>query len=762
MPTVTHSTLCYAPQFPEEGRLPCDPGETYRHGQRQQQMEIDYHTALCIAAGRRVTRPCAFTLHISLFFDGTGNNLFNDLYRSPIPHPSNIARLFRATIGNGYAAGAAGVKGLTDPPGTGYNNYFKYYMPGVGTPFPEIGEFDYSTAGLAFANNGEERINWGLMMVLDALRQYLELPRMDNAALLASVKAMCETVVPGGSYRRRRVFNKQILEMAAPLRIALRQPSQGRPKLVGIRLYIYGFSRGAAAARAFVNWLNELLSHDDLSQPALLLETLRLPVQVQYLGLLDTVASVGIAAIAPGARGKMAWADETQQLPGGNALVKRCLHLVAAHEQRICFPLESIRRETGSYPANSQEVLYPGVHSDVGGGYPPGDQGKAFSPDKRTEDDLLLSQIALQDLYTDAFAYGAPLKVPEASLPDEWRHHRWRAMEADVETSFGASLTLIKRFNAWRLVTLGLSGTHPNNSEKKNDEYVPVHATDTIEQALKVQLGWLTAWRIDRYAFASLKEAAFYRRATDTHSDAALLATAKVERDKAQAKLEYERRTRPKTVPSGEKPKPLLPGLSEIDPDLAKTQLRQAAEEFARDFRDPDHLRLAIYKLIPAGTPPLFVLEVIRVDPGVECLHMKAAGRARVSQLFPPPAGYNNHTHDNHRGPVDESLNTSKPEGMLRALFDDHVHDSRAWFFYSMGREPMGSYFRERMVFFGNASKRELALNEQQDNTPLVAHIAPAPPPEMTPERLAQLQRESAERYRAYQASVMEARNEAT
>jgi hypothetical protein len=44
-------------------------------------------------------------------------------------------------------------------------------MPGVGTPFPEVGDFDYGTYGLAFAGYGEERINWGLLMIIDALRR---------------------------------------------------------------------------------------------------------------------------------------------------------------------------------------------------------------------------------------------------------------------------------------------------------------------------------------------------------------------------------------------------------------------------------------------------------------------------------------------------------------------------------------------------------------------------------------------------------------
>jgi hypothetical protein len=47
------------------------------------------------------------------------------------------------------------------------------------------------------------------------------------------------------------------------------------------------------------------------------------------------------------------------------------------------------------------------MHSDIGGGYPPGDQGKANA----NVDDFLLSQLCLNDIYAAAFTSGAPLKV---------------------------------------------------------------------------------------------------------------------------------------------------------------------------------------------------------------------------------------------------------------------------------------------------------------------------------------------------------------
>ncbi len=138
---------------------------------------------------------------------------------------------------------------------------------------------------------------------------------------------------------------------------------------------------------------------------------------MEFLGLLDTVASVGVAHVVPVADGHMSWADGTMELPDDETyggLIKKCVHLVSGHEQRLCFPLDSVRRANGKYPPCATEVVYPGMHSDIGGGYPPGDQGKANGKD----DALLLSQIPLNDIYTAAFSAGAPLKVPQDTLPE--------------------------------------------------------------------------------------------------------------------------------------------------------------------------------------------------------------------------------------------------------------------------------------------------------------------------------------------------------
>ncbi|MGH8383840.1 phospholipase effector Tle1 domain-containing protein [Pseudomonas sp.] len=763
------------PQFPLLGRLPQRAEQVQANLLRQCEQERGYHDALCLASGYRQPLPCCKTLHISLFFDGTGNNLNNDLYESAITHPTNIARLFRASIGDGHAGGTSHrgtVQGLTDAAGTGNGQYFKYYMPGVGTPFPEVNDLDYSSTGLAFARRGEERINWGLLMIIDALRRTLGQPRLDNTALGAAVEAM--GTWPGtewimGRANRAGEFRRQLNALERPLRIALGQPQPGQPKLLGIKLYVYGFSRGAAAARAFVNWLNLLLSRIEAT-PTLLLNDLKLPVSVEYLGLLDTVVSVGLADISPGVTGHMGWGDGSQELPRGN-LLKRCLHIVASHEQRLSFPLESIRGEDGNYPANSVEVIYPGVHSDQGGGYPRGDQGKAVGEN----DGLLLSQIALHDLYADAFAHGAPLKVPKDALPIGLRHEFWRAMEFDVQRSFAVGPKLVDRFNAWRHVTLGLIPASQPLTTEQIERYQVLPATIPLEEALRTQLAWITAWRIDRYAFDSLKNTEFYLAASDKHGTEEVRQRAEAERAHKQAEVEASRKEQKARERNGAAKIPLKPGVPAFDPDKAQTQLREAAEEFGKIYRDlnSDPYLAFLRKAILVNPIALFTY-LNSAETIAEREQLKAAGRAKVSQLFPPPSGERNHLTEHFRANVDERSNSHLPEGLLRALFDDQVHDSRAWFLHALlnqsalnvnvavGREPWGSYFNERMVFFGEANRRDLALMVEPkattaaDRASALASASTTQASLMDAQRRAQVQQDIAAVWEAHYAKLSE------
>lgn len=122
MSKINPDKVWYPPIFPGEGRLPTEKSQFGQNCRQQSSLETKYHNQLCATANRRVLSPCCKTLHISLFFDGTGNNLNHDLYESTPPHPTNIARLFRATIGQGYAGGTGAHNAeLVDQDGVAHN-----------------------------------------------------------------------------------------------------------------------------------------------------------------------------------------------------------------------------------------------------------------------------------------------------------------------------------------------------------------------------------------------------------------------------------------------------------------------------------------------------------------------------------------------------------------------------------------------------------------------------------------------------------------
>ncbi|MGL4603655.1 MAG: T6SS phospholipase effector Tle1-like catalytic domain-containing protein, partial [Iodobacter sp.] len=168
---------------------------------------------------------------------------------------------------------------------------------------------------------------------------------------------------------------------------------RGSPTIRSVRISVFGFSRGAAEARVFCSWLQKYYS-DGIAG---------IPLKIDFLGLFDTVASVGLANSVPigGVEGHYAWASE-ENLQVSSA-VKRCVHLVSAHEVRGSFPLDSI----GS-GAQRKEVVYPGVHSDVGGGYPPNDQGRSVGAGAEG-DAKKLSQIPLAQMYREALIASVPL-----------------------------------------------------------------------------------------------------------------------------------------------------------------------------------------------------------------------------------------------------------------------------------------------------------------------------------------------------------------
>lgn len=151
----------------------------------------------------------------------------------------------------------------------------------------------------------------------------------------------------------------------------------------GDQVYIFGFSRGAYTARAIagllhkcglpeagaVNMLPYLIrmfrNTVDWDVSNSFKATFDRPCPVRFLGLWDTVSTIG-------------WIYNPQHFPytRTNPDVRIVRHAVALDERR-CFyrtNLWGTQKHEGTRPAQEQdanEVWFPGVHSDVGGGYPP-------------------------------------------------------------------------------------------------------------------------------------------------------------------------------------------------------------------------------------------------------------------------------------------------------------------------------------------------------------------------------------------------------
>ncbi|WP_369065811.1 T6SS phospholipase effector Tle1-like catalytic domain-containing protein [Burkholderia gladioli] len=270
---------------------------------------------------------CRLYPSLSFFFDGTNNNLERD---QPINKHSNIAKLFQAAVvRRRYEAKPI-------------------YLPGVGTPFrfekvvgytDHLKDDDGGVFGLGLGAGGDLRIKFAL----------------------GEFSRLLEVEFGPGSWRHMRE----------------------------ITVAIFGFSRGATEARAFARGLvTQKCLKDDGGLYWRAPNLVRVPLRINFMGIFDTVASVGGPAL------HLDWASELA-IP---AEVERCVHYVAAHEVRRAFPLDSVRIDT-SYQNNCEEIVYPGVHSDVGGGYAPDEQGR----------DKDLSFISLRHMFIEALRAGVPL-----------------------------------------------------------------------------------------------------------------------------------------------------------------------------------------------------------------------------------------------------------------------------------------------------------------------------------------------------------------
>lgn len=164
--------------------------------------------------------------------------------------------------------------------------------------------------------------------------------------------------------------DKAITELSAALRQIIRR-GKANGQVTHLMFDLFGFSRGAAAARHFAN---RVLGRD----PALIAAIVAglqetdyhdLPaLNIRFVGLFDGVA--GIANLA-NRFNPHSPPDSSLQLALAPGIAHRVFQIAAGHEYRYNYSLQSIAPD---YP----ELILPGAHSDIGGGYNPEEEEYLF------------------------------------------------------------------------------------------------------------------------------------------------------------------------------------------------------------------------------------------------------------------------------------------------------------------------------------------------------------------------------------------------
>lgn len=388
------------------------------------------------AARKKESRE--ITLTIGVFFDGTGNNAVNtqnmlqactaDYYDLNTPAAESVLEKC-----------ASDKMGVTGTSATSYTNYYTnihwlsvlytqdpipgnnivqspIYIDGIGT---QIGEPDHPIGiGFGIADTGV-------------------IAKTDKAIIrLSNILA-----------NNIRDISKQVPDSDLLIK--------------SLQFDIFGFSRGAAAARHFANRISD--------QDPAVLRAIRQGMEgttfngfpsgtIRFIGLFDTVAAIGtpLNGLNPHS------ADTGDvRLNLSPSIARQVFHIAAANECRFNFPLNSVQPV---WP----ELMMPGAHSDIGGGYLPVTREDLFltrpatetvpldQPDKQTR---VCRQAMAQLPLLQKSAVLAPLLRNSNISLETWSDSRLPADRyGQMQKRSYAALALRNRIisNGWSLVVLRL------------------------------------------------------------------------------------------------------------------------------------------------------------------------------------------------------------------------------------------------------------------------------------------------------------------
>lgn len=238
----------------------------------------------CDAKGRALP-TCANYAHIGVFFDGTNNNKY---FSTKEKSHSNVARLYDVFPGKGvlteeqirqtarvYYDGEWEKRTLPVPSTFAAKEkaeyfseaqarktmYRKIYIPGVGTPFRQVGDENdnekSNRKGEALAKYGDARIVWAMLQVLSLLMSMSGQGEIPSEELNQIARHL------GNRYMTESNL-KYFFQNTIRQRYINRLKNNKLPQIEAVNLYVFGFSRGATAARSFCTRMRTYLAKLDI------------------------------------------------------------------------------------------------------------------------------------------------------------------------------------------------------------------------------------------------------------------------------------------------------------------------------------------------------------------------------------------------------------------------------------------------------------------------------------------------------------------
>ena len=330
------------------------------------------------------------TLRIGVFFDGTGNNLANAAVTEKC-RQDDLTLLDERTLGEVVeycrAHGFGGSEGngfFTQTPDNSYGN----------APSNVARLFDLYKDDATRSLAKDERSA--------SIKAYLE--------GIGTSSGEEDSVYGQGTGMGDTGVVARVMQSPQKIQESLGRLLGNNPNLEieGLELDIFGFSRGAAAARHFANEILKsesgiLASLFNAQAPGFSAEfDWATNVQINFIGLFDTVAAVA---------DPLSWdfSPADHHNPGVNLYLppncaRKVLQLKARDEMRWNFALNSVA-------PHHQEITLPGAHSDIGGGYLPVVQEK-----------LILSRPVSSTVPADT-----PTERTHAWRETERQYEKWKA-----------------------------------------------------------------------------------------------------------------------------------------------------------------------------------------------------------------------------------------------------------------------------------------------------------------------------------------------